>query len=109
MRRHPGGDEARPMLATVPTTDEALLVAGLRRGDEDAFMALIDRYGTAMIRVAQTYVRSRAVAEEVVQETWLGVLAGVDRFEGRSSVKTWVFRILTNHAKTRARRESRCT
>src|SRR3954471_23502695 len=89
-------------------TDEALLVATLRRGDERAFTDLVDRYGAVMLRVAQSYVRSRAVAEEVVQETWVAVLSGVDRFQGRSSVKTWVFRILTNRAKTRARREGRC-
>src|SRR6266700_4867572 len=60
-----------------------------------------------MLRVAQIYVSSRAVAEEVIQETWIGVLKGIDRFEGRSSLKTWVFRILTNTAKTRAEREGR--
>src|SRR4051812_21114480 len=108
MRGHPGGAEAAPMLATRRPTDETLLVAALRRGDEDAFTTLVDRHGAVMVRVAQSYVASRAVAEEVVQETWLAVLTGVERFEGRSSVKTWMFRILTNHAKTRARRERRC-
>src|SRR4051794_23128401 len=97
------------MLATwAAPSDESLLVAALRRGDEPAFAALIERHGGAMLRVAQGFVRSRAVAEEVVQETWLAVLTGVDRFEGRASVKTWVFRILTNRAKTRAEREGRC-
>ena len=60
-----------------------------------------------MLRVAQIYVSSRAVAEEVIQETWVGVLKGIDGFEGRSSLKTWIFRILTNTAKTRAEREGR--
>jgi RNA polymerase sigma-70 factor (ECF subfamily) len=90
------------------TTDEALFVAALRRGDEAAFCELIERYGAVMQRVARSYVRSAAVAEEVVQETWIAVLSGVARFEGRSSVKTWIFRILTNRAKTRAEREGRC-
>jgi RNA polymerase sigma-70 factor, ECF subfamily len=88
--------------------DDAALVAGLRRGDEAAFLELVNRYGPMMLRVAQTYTRSRAVAEEVVQEAWLGVLSGIDRFEERSSLKTWLFRILTNRAKTRGERERRC-
>jgi RNA polymerase sigma-70 factor (ECF subfamily) len=88
-------------------TDDAVLLAALRRGEEDAFVTLLDRYGSLMLRVALTHVRTRAVAEEVVQETWLGVLSGLDRFEGRSSLKTWIFRILTNRAKTRGERESR--
>jgi RNA polymerase sigma-70 factor (ECF subfamily) len=88
--------------------DEALL-AQLRSGDERAFVALVDRYQPLMLRVALGYVRTSAVAEEVVQETWLGVLDGLDRFEGRSTLKTWLFRILTNRAKTRGERESRTT
>jgi RNA polymerase sigma-70 factor, ECF subfamily len=87
--------------------DDTDLVARLRRGDESAFVELIDRYGATMLRVAQMYVRDRATAEEVVQETWLAVLNGIDRFEGRSSLKTWLFRILTNRAKTRGEREGR--
>ena len=90
------------------TPDEVLLAA-LRRGDEAAFVALVERYNPLMLRVALTHVRSRAVAEEVVQESWMGVLSGLGRFEGRSSLKTWIFRILTNRAKTRGERESRCT
>jgi RNA polymerase sigma-70 factor (ECF subfamily) len=70
-------------------------------------MQLVTEYGPSMLRVAQLYVKTRAVAEEVVQDAWLGVLAGIGRFEGRSSLKTWVFRILTNTAKTRAEREGR--
>lgn len=88
-------------------TDELRLVDGLRAGDEAAFATLVSRYGASMLRVAQLYVRSRAVAEEVVQDAWIGVLNGSARFEGRSSLKTWIFRILTNTAKTRALREGR--
>jgi RNA polymerase sigma-70 factor (ECF subfamily) len=91
----------------VTTPEEANLIAGLRAGDEEAFMLLVDRYSGSLLRLAQTFVRDRAVAEEVVQETWLGVLRGIDRFEGRSSLKTWLYRILTNTAKTRGVRESR--
>src|SRR5215208_8519031 len=87
--------------------DDAELVAKLREGDEAAFAELIDRYGATMVRVAQMYVRDRGTAEEVVQETWLAVLNGIDRFEGRSSLKTWLFRILTNRAKTRGERDGR--
>jgi len=87
--------------------DQLHLLDGVRAGDEAAFAALVRSYGPAMLRVAQLYVRSRAVAEEVVQEAWIGVLKGAARFEGRSSLKTWIFRILTNTAKTRAAREGR--
>jgi RNA polymerase sigma-70 factor (ECF subfamily) len=83
------------------------VLRALREGDEQAFETLIDAYGRAMMRVAMTYVPCHAVAEEVVQETWLGVLNGLDRFEERSSLKTWIFRILVNTAKTRAARERR--
>jgi RNA polymerase sigma-70 factor (ECF subfamily) len=87
--------------------DEGRIVAALKDGDEAVFAELVREYHGALLRVAQIYVPSRAVAEEVVQETWLGVLNGIDRFEGRSSLKTWIFRILTNIAKTRAQREGR--
>jgi RNA polymerase sigma-70 factor, ECF subfamily len=70
-------------------------------------MRLVDEYGPMLLRVARMYVPSAAVAEEVVQETWIGVLNGIDRFEGRSSLKTWIFRILANIAKTRGERERR--
>jgi RNA polymerase sigma-70 factor (ECF subfamily) len=83
------------------------LVEGLRAGDEAAFMELMRRYGASMLRIAQLYVRSRAVAEDVVQDAWVAVFNGIGRFEGRSSLKTWLFRILTNTAKTRAVREGR--
>jgi RNA polymerase sigma-70 factor (ECF subfamily) len=87
--------------------DEQALVDGLRAGDEKAFAALLDRYYAPMLRVARDYVSTREAAEDVVQETWLGVIRGIDRFEGRSSLKTWLFRILVNRAKTRGERESR--
>ncbi|MBI4261340.1 MAG: RNA polymerase sigma factor [Actinobacteria bacterium] len=90
-----------------PAADEATLVAGLRAGDEAAFAALIDAHHSALVRMAMVYVPSRAVAEDVVQETWLAVLEGIDRFEGRSSLKTWIFRILMNRAMTRGKRERR--
>jgi RNA polymerase sigma-70 factor (ECF subfamily) len=87
--------------------DEAQLVEALRRGDEATFVALLERYHGALVRLATVYVGDRVVAEEVAQETWLGVLQGLDRFEARSSLKTWIFHILTNRAKTRAQREGR--
>jgi RNA polymerase sigma-70 factor (ECF subfamily) len=87
--------------------DERQLVAALRAGDEAAFRSLIERYHPLLVRVARSYVPTRAVAEEVAQETWLAVLEGIDRFEERSSLKTWLFRILTNKAKTRGERERR--
>ena len=87
-------------------SDEQLLAA-LRRGDERAFVQLVERHQGLMLRIALRYVRTRASAEEVVQETWLGVLNGIEQFEGRSSLKTWIFRILTNRALTRAEREGR--
>jgi RNA polymerase sigma-70 factor, ECF subfamily len=90
-----------------PWRDEAETVAALRAGSEDAFMRLVEAYGPAMLRVAATYVPTRAVAEEVVQETWLAVLEGIGRFEARSSLKTWIFRILMNRAITRGSRERR--
>jgi RNA polymerase sigma-70 factor (ECF subfamily) len=90
-----------------PSRSERDLVAALGRGDEAAFLDVARAYHSSMLHVAQIYVSSRAVAEEVVQETWLGVLKGIERFEGRSSLKTWIFRILTNIAKTRAVREGR--
>jgi RNA polymerase sigma-70 factor, ECF subfamily len=87
--------------------EDAELLRALRTGDEGAFSTLVDKYGPSLLRVAMLFVPSRAVAEEVVQETWLAVLTGVERFEGRSSLKTWLFRILTNKAKTRSQREGR--
>jgi RNA polymerase sigma-70 factor, ECF subfamily len=88
-------------------TDEQRLIDSLKAGDERAFATLLDRYSSSLLRVAMTYVSSKAVAEEVVQETWLGVISGIERFEGRSSLKTWIFRILTNTASSRGPRERR--
>ena len=79
----------------------------LRAGDEAAFAALINRHGPSMIRVACLYVGSRAVAEEVVQETWIDMIGGLERFEERSSLRTWIFVILVNNARKRAEREAR--
>jgi RNA polymerase sigma-70 factor (ECF subfamily) len=87
--------------------EEAELVARLRTGDEDAFERLVTRHYATMLAVALTYVKGRSVAEEVVQETWLAVIEGLDRFEGRSSLKTWILSILVNKAKTRGVREAR--
>lgn len=87
--------------------EDRRLVAALRAGDGSAFMMLVDRYQPAMLRIARMYVPTPAVAEEVVQEAWLGVLKGLDGFQGRSSLRTWIFRILVNTAKTRGQRERR--
>ena len=96
------------MDSTVTTSGNDLdLVGRLRAGDEDAFMTLVERLQPMMLRVARMYVASQSVAEEVVQEAWLGVLQGIDRFEGRSSLRTWILRIVSNIAKTRGQREGR--
>jgi RNA polymerase sigma-70 factor (ECF subfamily) len=89
------------------TSAEAALLARLRAGDEAAFAALVARHDATMLAVAQMYVKSRSVAEEVVQETWLAVIQGLDRFEGRSSLRTWILSILVNQAKSRGVREAR--
>jgi RNA polymerase sigma-70 factor (ECF subfamily) len=86
---------------------DQLLVERLRAGDEAAFRDVVRRHHGAMVRYAQTFVPSRAVAEEVAQEAWLGVIKGIDRFEGRSSLSTWIFRIVANIARTRGERERR--
>jgi RNA polymerase sigma-70 factor (ECF subfamily) len=86
--------------------DEALL-ARLRAGDERAFEALVARHDGALRRVARTFVRSDSAVDDVVQETWLGVVRGLANFEGRSSLRTWIFRILVNRARTRAVRDAR--
>ncbi len=90
-----------------PAEADREFVARLRAGDEAAFSTLVERYHVPMVRLATAYVPSYAVAEEVAQEAWLGVLNGLGSFEGRSSLKTWIFRILTNIAKTRGAREHR--
>lgn len=83
------------------------LVERLRRGDEAAFSELVDRLHQPMIRLAAVFVTDMGVAEEIVQETWLAVIDGIDNFEGRSSIKTWVFAILTNKARKRGKRDAR--
>jgi len=105
-----GLEPSSPLTAVPVETerrDDARLVDALRDRDERAFEELVGRYSSALLRLALDFVRTRSVAEEVVQETWLAVLNGIDRFEGRSSLKTWLFRILVNKAKTRGIRESR--
>lgn len=94
-------------MTTVPSVDEREQLAALRAGDERAFAALVDLHGAAMLRVARLYVRDRAAAEEAVQEAWLGVFRGIERFEGRSSLRTWLLRIVANVARTKGVREAR--
>ena len=86
---------------------DAELVDALRAGDEGVFAALVREYHGSLLRAARIYVSTQSAAEDVVQETWLGVLNGLERFEGRSSLRTWLFSILTNIAKTRAKRDGR--
>jgi len=93
--RSPGGD------------DDVGFVAALREGDEQAFVRLVDQYHASMVRVARAYVATTETAEDVVQDAWIGVINGLDRFEGRSSLKTWMFRIVINKAMTRGGREAR--
>lgn len=95
------------VLASAPVAEDRALLDGLRAGDEHAFVALVRMYQPAMLRLAEATVGSHAVAQEVTQDTWLAVLRGVDRFEGRSSLKTWLFRILLNRARSAAGREQR--
>ena len=89
------------------TIDETRLVAALRQGDHTAFAQLVDQHTPSMLRVARGYVPSHEIAEEVVQETWIALVKGIDRFEGRSSLRTWLFSVLINIAKNRGRRERR--
>ncbi|HEX5949557.1 MAG TPA: sigma-70 family RNA polymerase sigma factor [Actinomycetota bacterium] len=93
-----------PILAS---EGDLAIVERLRAGDETAFMMLVEQHQAGMLRIARMYVSSRAVAEEVVQEAWLGIVKGLERFEGRSSLRTWMYRIVANIAKTRARAEGR--
>jgi RNA polymerase sigma-70 factor, ECF subfamily len=90
-----------------PTDPDAELVARLRRGDEDAFRSLVTEHGPFLMRLVMMHVPSRSVAEEVVGDTWLAVLNGLDRFEGRSSLRTWLASIALNKARTRGKREGR--
>ena len=90
-----------------PRRDESEVIAALRRGDERAFADLVTDMTPALTRVALAHVPSRAVADEVVQDTWVGVIKGIDRFEGRSTLSTWIFQILLNNARSRGKREKR--
>lgn len=83
------------------------VIHDLRSGDEAAFTALVERYHAGMVRFAAAYVQDQSVAEEVAQEAWVGVLRGIGRFEGRSSLKTWIYGIVANQARSRTRREGR--
>ncbi len=91
----------------VGSDDERALVARLRDGDEEAFLMIVQRHNAVMQRFARSLVGDAAVAEEVVQDTWLGMLRGIDRFEGRSSLRTWLLSILANRAKSTGARERR--
>ena len=92
---------------TSTTRDDATLVAALKEGDESAFCELVDLHTAAMLRVARGYVPTREIAEDVVQETWIALLKGIGGFEGRSSLRTWLFTVLINIAKRRGIRERR--
>jgi RNA polymerase sigma-70 factor (ECF subfamily) len=87
--------------------DETALIAALRARDEAVFGRLVDQHTPALLRVARGYVPSREIAEEVVQETWIALLKGIDSFEGRSSLRTWLFTVMINIAKSRGIRERR--
>src|SRR5215211_1386382 len=89
------------------TLDESALIAALRAGDETVFAQLVDSYTPAMLRVARGYVRSHEIAEEVVQETWIALIKGISKFEGRSSLRSWLFAVMINIAKARGIRERR--
>jgi RNA polymerase sigma-70 factor, ECF subfamily len=91
----------------IDQSEDTVLVASLRSGDESAFARVVDAWSPMMLRVARTFVSTDASAQEIVQEAWLAVVRGLDRFEGRSTLRTWVFRILTNLGKTRGVREAR--
>ena len=91
----------------VASKEDLAIVERLRAGDELAFMMLVEQHTAAMLRIARMYVSSRAVAEDVVAEAWLGVVKGIERFEGRSSLRTWIYRIVANIAKTRGAAEGR--
>jgi RNA polymerase sigma-70 factor (ECF subfamily) len=92
---------------TRAASEETALVAALRNRDEAAFAELVDRHTPAMLRVARAYVPSEAIAEEVVQDTWIALLTGIDAFEGRSTLRTWLFTVMVNIAKKRGMRERR--
>lgn len=104
----PGDDASTaPCALVAPTNDDTTLLEALRSGDETAFATLVKRYHPSLYRLALTYVHDAAVAQEAVQDTWVGVLKGIDSFESHATLKTWIFRILINRAKTSAAREGR--
>ena len=92
----PGQLARRPETSASALPDDAQIVAGLRAGDEELFAHVIEVWAPTMLRLARSYVHTRESAADIVQETWLAVLRGIDRFEGRSALRTWVFRILSN-------------
>lgn len=96
-----------PSAEVKPARDERARLEAMRNGDQRAFAELVDEYSPSLIGVAMKHVRSRAVAEEVVQETWMGVIRGLERFQGRSSLRSWIFAILKNTAMSRGEREQR--
>ncbi len=108
-RRPSSGHRASPAKGTALTSDEQRLIAGLKRGDEGAFDELVNKHHGALIRMAMGHVADREVAEEVVQDTWMAVIESLNRFEGRSSLRTWIFGILIHKAKDRGVREKRHT
>src|SRR4051812_32076791 len=109
----PSGVTAESELASLATPivsrmdEDTDLVAGLKRGEERAFVALVQRYQRPLQRLAIVYCRNLAVAEEIVQDAWLGVIRGIGKFEERATFKTWLFQILVNRARTRAAQEGR--
>src|SRR3954470_4523249 len=93
--------------AALQVASDAELLTRLRAGDTAAFTAMVDEWSPVMLRVARRYVRDREAAEDVVQETWLGIVTGLARFEGRGTVRSWAFSILINRAKSRRDRDVR--
>ena len=98
---------SRPATTKAASAEDGALIERLLAGDEAAFAGLVDQYHGRLLRLARSFVKDHATAEEVVQETWIGVLKGLRSFKGRSALKTWIFRILVNRAKTRGVREAR--
>lgn len=97
----------RPTITTAPAADEPGLIDRLRAGDRAAFASLVARHGGALLRLATAFVKDRSLAEEVVQDTWLAALGSIDGFEGRAALRTWLFHIVANKARTRLTREGR--
>lgn len=109
IRRRRVRQTPEPHQSPAVTSEEAVLIARLRQGDEGAFQELVTRHHSGLIRMAMGYVADREVAEEVVQDTWMAVINALDRFEGRSSLRTWIFGIMIHKAKDRGVREKRHT